>query len=180
MLTKNSEPIVGKQDQELLLDSVQNVFNSFIGKTLMPGNKKDKLNFSYREIGEWTFRDTHRSHFEKTTEDCIMILKNREATPCSVGLPQSDGQFPDNIHCSKVIRDLIIMHQKRSFCGFLYAVVTDLARIVTLRIQGSDYESLSITKSNVRSGDEVREVFEKFAAASAVELGRSFVYFLLF
>jgi len=178
----SKEPTVKNKNIEIQLESIQNIFNQkFIGKKKVEveGGKKDKLYFTYDVKGNWTFLDTHRTPFQGTTQDCIMVMKDRETTACSVGLlielveqSSPSATFPDTEHSQKIVRDMIVMHGKRSFRGQVYAVVTNLAQIIVLKLEGNDENNLVLFKSPVYTDETVRLVMEMFVSATPEQLGK--------
>ena len=77
----------------------------------------------------WRFADTHKG-FEKTTQDCLMHLADRPASPVSVGLVielvgQNETGYPSKEHKAKFIRDMMRVHQRRGWAGHLFGALTD-------------------------------------------------------
>jgi len=88
----------------------------------------------------WEFNDTHNG-WERTTQDFVLSMKGRVLTPCNIGClveltGQSEAHYPDIGHKAKFVRDMLRMHALRGGHGSLCGIITDMTRVVMMRISG--------------------------------------------
>jgi hypothetical protein len=118
----------------------------------------------------WQLSDTHTG-WEKLTQDCLLHLRGRQAE-LTTGLVielvgQDETGWPSKAHRGKFIRDLIRIFGRRGE-AVVHGVITDLARIVAVRLRGINADGTPLLqKTATLTGPDVERVFLAFAIASA-------------
>lgn len=128
----------------------------------------------------WDFTDTHKSYFQRLTQDCLMHLRDRPLSVVSIGLVielvgQDETGFPSRKHKAKFIRDLTRAHKRRGYCGVLYGVITDLSRIICFRLEGSE-SNLIYQRTGEGGGRLVKEYFTAFLNSKPQDLGTVWLF----
>jgi hypothetical protein len=88
----------------------------------------------------WELNDTPNG-WERTTQDFVLSMKGRVLTPCNIGClveltGQGEAHYPDRGHKAKFVRDMLRMHVLRGGHGSLCGIITDMTRVVMMRISG--------------------------------------------
>jgi hypothetical protein len=118
---------------------------------------------------KWQLSDTHNG-WQHLTQDGLMHLahhKSESNTGVVIELVgQNESGWPSKQHRGKFIRDMIRMFRRRGSSA-LYGIITDLARVVVVKLASIDDDGTPrLVKTATLAGAAVKMVFLAFAAAS--------------
>lgn len=130
---------------------------------------------------EWVLADTHNG-WEGTTQDFLMYKKGHALTVHAVGAVieltgQNESPFPTKQHKAKFIRDLLRIHVLRGEKAELYGVITDMCRVVVVRISGPTTTPTIVRTS---TADRASQYIGELLKCPVEQLGNACsVFFLL-
>jgi len=127
----------------------------------------------------WQIVDSHASNVLGMTHDITLYLKSAIGSALGIGAvveltghSDSVKDYPSVDHKSKFIRDLLRVRSKSGGNRVVHGCVTDLARIVVVRLNGIGQDGTPILhKTAVLTGDDVRRVLTAFAFADPSSVG---------
>jgi hypothetical protein len=124
---------------------------------------------------EWILNDTHNG-WESTTQDFLMVKKEHVMTVHNVGVVieltgQNESPFPNKRHKQKFIRDLLRIHVLRGEKSYLFGVITDMCRIVVVRLSGPAVNP-TIVKTSITNNASI--YIGQLLQCSAEQLGNTF------
>ena len=120
--------------------------------------------------------DTHNG-WNGLTQDATLFLRNRgrvELTAAAIIelVGQNETGFSSKSHKAKFLRDCMRLYVRCGSEREVHGVITDLSRIVAVKLTGMDEMSLPVVlKTATHSGKDVQKILTAFASASPVELG---------
>lgn len=122
----------------------------------------------------YTLKHTNTG-WNKLTHDAMLVLKGYPVVEMSVALllewvGQDEKGFPSKKHKAKIVQDCVRLSKR---CGgrTVFAVVSDLSRIVVLRYMGMSPERGMPIIQRTKVLIDVQEVLECFAGADPRDLG---------
>lgn len=150
-------------------------FNASRGETSVVLPKFQTIRTSH-SCKEWSLIDTH-SGWEGTTQDFLMCKKGHVQTVHAIGAVieltgQNEEPFPSKHHKAKLIRNLLRIHVLRGEKAELYGVITDLCRIVVVRLSGSVTAPTIVRTS---TADRASDYIGQLLNCTAEQLGNIFM-----
>jgi hypothetical protein len=133
---------------------------------------------SFPAASAWSLRDTSKSHELGLTHDVTLYQKSFEHSALGIGAiieltGQKEGveSYPSKDHKAKFVRDLLRVHMERGNDTPVHGCVTDLSRIVCVKLVGFEDHKPVLHRTTVMTGAAVKSTMEAFACASTVDLG---------
>jgi hypothetical protein len=128
---------------------------------------------SFPKGSPWQIQDTHHTCVLGMTHDVTLYHRSFASSALGIGAvieltghADSVKDYPSVDHKSKFIRDLLRVRSKSGGDRVVHGCVTDLARIVVVRLNGVTTDGVPILhKTSVLTGCDVRRVLTAFAFA---------------
>lgn len=119
--------------------------------------------------------DTHANRRENS-QDCTAYVKGEARVASNIPfvielVGQDNNNFPDRPHKQKIIRDMERIHAGLGRTRDVYAVVTDLSRIVCLKYSGFRDNRIVMAKTAMEGGATVHEWLESLVMTPAIAFG---------